>query len=158
MVRVAARRLDVDRRAGGLREAREHVHRKAGIGLERELAVRAAAQVDGSARERVVHRHDGVAVARDAAPVAERLVERRAERQRCVLRGVVVAGLEVAHTFEDQVEAGVERKLLEEVVVEPRAGRDANPARTVERETRREPRLGGRTHHAHATVTRRRDR
>ena len=69
-------------------------------------------------RERIVHRHDGVAVARDAAPVAERLVERLAERERRVLRRVVVAGLEVAAALEHEVEARVERELLEEVVVE----------------------------------------
>ncbi len=37
-----------------------------------ELCPGAAAEVDGGARERVVHRHDRVAVASDAAAVAER--------------------------------------------------------------------------------------
>ena len=48
------------------------------------------------ARERLVHRHGRVAVAGDAAAVAERLVERLAEHDADVLGGVVRAGLEVA--------------------------------------------------------------
>ena len=91
------------------------------------------AEVDGGARERVVHRHDGVAVARDPAPVAERAVERLAERERRVLGGVVVAGLEVARALEHEVEPAVEGELLEEVVVEPGAGRDAHAPGAVER-------------------------
>ena len=67
--------------------------------------MRTAAEVDGRARERIVHRHDRVAVPRDAATVAERLVERLAERERRVLGRVVVARLEVAGALEDQVEA-----------------------------------------------------
>ena len=76
------------------------MRRHARVGLERQLGVRAAAEVDGGACERVVHRHDRVAVARDAAPVAERRVERLAERERRVLGRVVVAGLEVAGALE----------------------------------------------------------
>ena len=60
-----------------------------------------------------------------------------AERERRVLGGVVVAGLEVADALEHQVEAGMEGELLEEVVVEARAGGDPHAARAVERETRR---------------------
>ena len=108
------------------------------------------AEVDRRSRERVVHRHDRVAVARDPAPVAERGVERRAERERRVLGGVVVAGLEVAGAFEDEVEAGVERELLEKVVVEAGAGGDAHAARAVEREAHGDPRLGGRAQRAGA--------
>ena len=92
----------------------------AGLGLELQLGGGPAAEVDRGARERVVHRHDGVAVARDPAPVAERAVERLAERERGVLDRVVVAGLEVARALEHEVEAGVEGELLEEVVVDAR--------------------------------------
>ena len=42
------------------------------LGLDRELGERAPAEVDGGSRERVVHRHDRVAVAGDPAAVAER--------------------------------------------------------------------------------------
>ena len=69
---------------------------------------------------------------RDPAPVAERAVEGLAERDRGVLDGVVLAGLEVAGRLEDEVEARVEGELLEEVVVEARARRHADAARAVE--------------------------
>ena len=121
-----------------------------GSRLERQLGVRAAAEIDRGARERVVHRHDRVAVAGDPAAVAERRVERLAERERGVLGGVVVARLEIAAALEHEVEAGVERELLEEVVVEAGAGRDAHAAGAVEREPHREARLGGRAHGARA--------
>ena len=158
VVRVAARRLDVDRGARGLREAGEHVRRHAGIELELQLGVRTATEVDRRPRERVVHRHDRVAVARDPAPVAERGVERRAERERRVLGGVVVARLEVAGAFEDEVEPGMERELLEKVVVEAGAGGDAHAARAVERDAHRDPRLGGRAQRAGAPTAARSDR
>ena len=60
--------------------------------------------------------------------VAERAVERLAERDRRVLGRVMRAGLRVAAALEHEVEAAVERELLEEVVVEPGAGRDAHAA------------------------------
>ena len=123
-MRVAAGRLDVDRHPRGLREAAEEVPGHPGLGLERELGERPAAEIDGGAGERVVHRHGRVAVARDPAPVAERLVERLAERERGVLDGVVVAGLEVAGRLDDEVEPGVEGELLEEVVVDAGARLD----------------------------------
>ena len=67
------------------------------------------------------------------AAVAESAVERLAERERGVLDRVVVAGLEVARALDDEVEAGVEGELLEEVVVDAGAGVDAHAARAVER-------------------------
>ena len=85
--------------------------------------------------QRIVHRHDRISVPRDAATVAERLVERRSERERRVLRGVVVARLVITGALEDQVEAGMEGELLEEVVVQARTGGDPHTACTVESET-----------------------
>ena len=70
----------------------------------------------------------------------------------------MVAGLEIAGALEHEVEPGVERELLEEVVVEPGAGRNAHAARAVEREPHREPRLGGRAQRAGAPAAARRDR
>ncbi len=115
-----------------------------GSGSIASSAARPAAEIDGGARERVVHRHDRVAVPRDPAPVAERAVERLAERERRVLDRVVVAGLEVAGALDDEVEPRVEGELLEEVVVDAGAGVDADAARAVEPEPHRDPRLRGR--------------
>ena len=69
-----------------------------------ERAVRPAAEVDRARRERLVHRHGRVAVAGDAAAVAERLVERLAEHDADVLGRVVRAGLEVARRLDVEVE------------------------------------------------------
>src|SRR5439155_27365327 len=144
VVRVAARRLDVDRHAPRLRERAEEVLRQPGLGLERELGEWPAAEVDRGAREGVVHRYDGVAVARDAAAVAKRAVERLAEGERRVLDRVMVARLEIARAFDDQVEARVKGELLEEVVVDAGARLHRDAARAVEPEAHGDARLGGR--------------
>jgi hypothetical protein len=109
-------------------QALERVPREPGILRKRDLGAAPPAEIDGRARQSVVHRHDGRAVARDAAPIAERLVERFAEGDRRVLRRVMVAGLPVAAAVDDEVEAAVEGELLEQVVVETRARRDAHAA------------------------------
>ena len=64
------------------------------IGLEQ--AQGPTRDVDRAHRQRLVHRHGGVAVAADPGAVAERLVERLAEGDPDVLDRVVRAGLEVA--------------------------------------------------------------
>ena len=86
----------MERQPARLRQAAEHVTGEPGVRRSGAARTTAAAEVDGRARERVVHRHDRVAVAGDPAPVAERPVERLAERERRVLRRVVRTGLEVA--------------------------------------------------------------
>ena len=102
-------------------EALEHVPREPGIVLEVDLGAAAAAEVDRGARARVVHRARRRRRSARSLAVAERAVERLAERDRGVLGGVVVAGLEVAASpSSDEVEAAVERELLEEVVVDAR--------------------------------------
>ena len=58
-----------------------------------ERAERPARDVDRAGGARLVHRHDGGAVADDAGAVAERLVERLAEHDAGVLDGVVRARL-----------------------------------------------------------------
>ena len=156
VVRIAAGRLDVDRGARRLRKAREHVPGHSGVMLDLQLGVGAPAEIDRRACERIVHRHDGVAVAGDVAPRPERGVERRTERERGILGGVVVAGLAVTGAFEHQVEAGVEGELLEKVIVEAGAGGDADAALTVECEARREARLRRRADGARAAPSFRR--
>ena len=74
---------------------------------------------------RLVHRHDGVAVAGDPAAVAERLVERLAEHDPGVLDRVVGAGLQVAGDLDLEVEPAVAGEQVEHVVEEADAGRAA---------------------------------
>ena len=132
MVRVVAGGIDVEGEPRVVGEAREHVRRQAGVGIDGDLRVATAAEVDGGARAGVVHDDDRVAVARDPLAIAECAVERLAECDRRVLGGVVVAGLEIAAPLEHEVEAGVERELFEEVVVQAGAGGDTHAAGAVE--------------------------
>jgi hypothetical protein len=154
---VTAGRLDVDRGARSLGQARQHVTGHSRIVLERQLGVRAPAQIDCRPRQRVVHRHDCVAVAGDPAAVAERLVEGFADGERGVLGGVMLAGLEVAGPFDDEVEACVKGQLLEEMIVEACPRRDADSARAVECESYGEPCLCGRPQSSCAPATSWRD-
>ena len=55
-------------------------------------------------------------------------------------------GLPVAGAVDDEVEAAVERELLEQVVVEPGAGLDAHEPGAVEPEPDADRRLRGRPH------------
>ena len=82
-----------------------------------------------------------MAIASDSAPVAECEVEGLAERNRRVLGGVMVAGLPVAAAVDEQVEAAMERELLEQVVVETGAGGDAYASGAVETEPHAQGRL-----------------
>ena len=106
--------------------------REPGVVLERKLRPGPAAEVDRGPCERVVHRHDCIAVAGDPPPVAERGIDRLAQRERRVLGGVVLTRLQVADALEHEVEAAVEGELLQQVVVEPGAGGNAHAAGAVE--------------------------
>ena len=79
---------------------------------------RAPAQVDGGDGERLVHRHDEVARAQNAALVAQREVEGLAQRDAHVFHGVVLIDIEVALAGEREVEAAVAREQLQHVVEE----------------------------------------
>ena len=85
--------------------------------------VRAAGDVDRARRARLVHRHDGVAVAVDPAPVAERLVERLPEHDPRVLDGVVRPGLQVPGDLHVELQPAVAGEQVEHVVEEADAGR-----------------------------------
>ena len=118
VVVVAAGAAEVERRAGGPRERFECVldelERQAADALaaERQVdhRVRPPADVDHRARERLVHRHRGLAEAADPGPVAERLRERRTEDERNVFDRVVLVDVEVAGYPELQVEHAVVRE------------------------------------------------
>ena len=98
---------------------------------------RAAGDVERARRARLVHRHDGVAVADDPRPVAERLRQRLAEHQAGVLDRVVRAGLQVAADVDVEVQPAVAREQVEHVVEEADARAARAQAGAVERERRR---------------------
>ena len=68
----------------------------ADLELQVDDGMDAAAEIDRRDAERLVHRHDEVAGAVDAAAVAERLRDRFAERDADVFDGVMLIDVEVA--------------------------------------------------------------
>ena len=109
VMRIMSARFDVETQPTGLRQTPEHVLRESRVAGERALAPGPPAEIERRPRQRVVHRHDGVAVACDPPPVAERQVEGLAERERRILRRVMGARLEIAGSLENEVESGVKR-------------------------------------------------
>ena len=101
-------------------------------GRDRDLRRRPTREVNHGVRERFIHRHARFAVASEALAITQRLVQRFTEGAHHVFDGVVIAGLEVAHALESQVETRVKGELLEHVIVETRTGvdvaRDPRPA------------------------------
>src|SRR5690348_16349314 len=111
--RAAVEDLDVDVGARALGEAVEKVVDEIGfeiadavdLQLEIDDGVDPAAEVDGGNAERLVHRHDEVAGAIDAAAVAERCRHRFAEGDADVLDGVMLIDVEIPLRLETQIEA-----------------------------------------------------
>ncbi len=99
---------------------------------EVDMSRRPAGEVDHDARQRLVERRVGVAEAADAAPVAERLVDGRAQRQRAVLGRVVVVDVEIALAVELEVEPAVLGQRGQHVVEEAEAGLDRGLPLAVE--------------------------
>ena len=78
----------------------------------REHHERTPAKVERRLAERLVHGHRRETVARDAAPVAERLVQRLTQHQADIFDRVVVVHVEVASGLYGQVD---ERMLLQQL-------------------------------------------
>ena len=86
--------------------------------------MRPAAEVERDHGERLVHRHDEVPGAVDAAAVAERLRDRFAQRDAKILDRVVLIDVEVARGAHVEVERAMLREQLQHVIEETDAGRD----------------------------------
>ena len=97
--------------------------------LARVHEVRATRDVDDGLGERLVERHERVAVAGDAALVAERLADGLAEHDADVLDGVVHVDLDVAAGAHGEVGQRVLRERGQQVVVERHRGLDVAEAR-----------------------------
>ena len=92
----------------------------------------APGQIHRHVRQRLVHRHGGVAHALNALPVAKRVVERPAQHDRNILGGVVRVDVQVAFGLHLDVEQAVSGELRQHVIQEPNAGRAAKVAGTVD--------------------------
>src|SRR5258705_6521552 len=136
----AIERLDMQRDAGIHREGVKPLLDQLGIEgadlVARELGAEhqegAAQYVDRDAGEGLVHRRLGVGIAGDAPHVAERLLDRLAERDADVLGGVMVVDMQVALGLDRDVDARMARQEVEHMVEEADAGRDRRRAGAVE--------------------------
>ena len=106
--------------------------------LQGDDRVRPAAEVDRRHRERLVHRHHEIAGAIDAAPVAEGLRDRLAERDAEILDSVMLIDIEIAARIDAQVEPPVPREELEHVIEKPDARTHAVPPLALEGDRERD--------------------
>src|SRR5947207_3412240 len=140
MIVAAIQRLDVQRHPGMDRKGLKPFAHQLGVeGADLVAAERGVEHqegpsryVDGDAGQRLVHRHVHVRIARDALHVAERLLDRLAERDANVLGGVVVVDMQIALGLHRNVDTRVPRQEIEHVVEEADAGRDVGDALAVE--------------------------
>src|SRR5262245_9698408 len=144
MIVGAVKRGDVQRHAAVHREVLEPLLHELGVeaaylvahelGLEHQE--RPAGNVDRDARERLIHRHMDVGVARDALHVPERLLHCLTECDADVLRGVMMIDVQVALSLDREVDAGMARQKLEHVIEEadPRRGRRRTGTVKVDRD------------------------
>ena len=99
-------------------------------------------EVDHRLRQRLVHRHGALAVAADAALVAERLGERITEHQPHVLDHVVGIDVDVAARVELEIVQAVARERVEHVREERQLRVDRPRARAVQIERDLDLRFG----------------
>ncbi len=88
--------------------------------------------VERDAGERPVHRQVRRRIAPDTLLVAQRLLQRLAQRDADILGRVVEVDMQVALRFQLDVDQAMARKLLEHVIQETNAGCDPVSARAVE--------------------------
>ena len=139
----------MQRDAGVLREGLEPLAEELGVhvadllGRERDVPdqERPPGDVDGGARQRLVHREVAVGVPRNPAPLAEGLRQRLPEHDAAVFRRVVEVDMEVTLRLQRDVDQGMAGELLDHVVEEADTGRDVELPRAVEVDRRLDPGL-----------------
>src|SRR5215204_2378832 len=98
-------------------------------------------QVDDGRRERLDEGHARVGEARDAAPLAERLVEGASEHEPCVLDRVVVIHPRIALGLNCEVHAGMVGEQVQEMVQKSHPCRDLGLPPAVELQAHPDERL-----------------
>ena len=132
-----------------LEEMEEHFRRHVPYPLTAEFGIpdepRAAAEIEGHGTEAVVHRQT-VAIAFDAAFVAERTEQTIAKGNRRVLNRVVFVDVEVAACTDCQIYHAMTPYLFEHVVEKAKSGGDVAAASAVKIDTDTDIGLGRGTH------------
>ena len=140
MVVLAVEILDMQGDAAGLGEGLEPFLEQLGVHVA-QLRLRKIHLPDqiGPVRaverhpgQGLVHRHQGVAIAADAGPVAQGLGDGLADRDAGILGRVVIVDMQVARGAHGQVHQGMAGQLLEHVVEKADAGQDVVAAGAVE--------------------------
>src|SRR6266478_3692608 len=140
VVVLAVNILDVQCDAGGLREGLEPLLEQLGVHFaELRLGeihlpdqIGPVRAIERDAVQRLVHRDHRMAVAHDAAPLAERLGDGLADDVAGILGGVVEVDVEIAFGAQGDVDQAVARELLEHVIEKTDPGRDIIGTRAVE--------------------------
>jgi len=114
---------------------RVEAHLPAGIG--------AAGNVDARFHQRLVHRQRGEAKPRDAALVAQRLLDRLTKHDADILGGVMKIDMQITHRLDRHVDQAVAAKRREHVVKKPDAGADRTSAGAIEIQRDGDVGLGG---------------
>src|SRR5450631_4227841 len=84
----------------------------------------APAEVDGSNRQSLIHRHEKVSGAENAALIAEGPIKGLAECNADVFDGVVLIHIEITNTRQREIEGAVTGEKLKHVIEEADARRD----------------------------------
>ncbi len=151
MIVLAVQRFDVQRDSSSLREGMEPVLEHLGIHLAEpllaELGVphqpRTTGDVERDAGQRLVHRGERIAVAADAALVAQRLRHRLADRDAGVLHRMMLVDMQIALRADVKVDQRVAGELLQHVIEEADAGFHLIQAGAVEIDGDGDVRLAG---------------
>ena len=104
--------------------------------------MRPATKIHGGNRKRLIHRHQEISSAQNAALVAERAVERLAQRNAYILNRVMLVHIEIAGALQLQIESAVPREQLQHVIEEANAGGDLVLAFAFDRQPDGDARLG----------------
>src|SRR3546814_9487700 len=83
--------------------------------------IRPRRNVERDARQRLVHRAQRVAVAADAALVAQRLGDRLAHRDAGILDGMMLVDMEIAHRLHVEIDQRMSRELFEHMIEKARS-------------------------------------
>ena len=142
MARAAPNQFQVQVRAGARGKSLEKIFDELRLevtdapGADRRFhhQVRPPAEVYGGHRQGLIHGHDEISGAVDAAFRAQRLEERLAEGDPDVFYGVVLVHIQIAARSELEIETAVPCEEFQHVVEEADAGRDAVSPAPVERE------------------------
>src|ERR1700682_691451 len=126
-------------RSGGLRETAEKILQQFRLQtadvFRREFPfadqMRPSAEVDACGRKRLVHRHQTISRAQNAALGAERLPDRLAENDACVLDRVVLIHVEVSTRGKFQIHRAVARYEGQHVIEERNSCRDFRAAAAI---------------------------